>query len=232
MGTVVYTLIEYWFHRFVLHELLSRIHNNHHREPRKLKIITTPIIPAIVYDLLIILILNLVFGQKTASGLNGGIAIGQIMMELTHVLHHSRNTHWLLRYARSYHLWHHFGVTKDCETSKLMSSVDTHKKLESSHGLTTPFWDFVFRTQPTSWPVYRRYPFLRFVLLPFPLVSFVLMAIVIRALTLPISSPAKEETSSPPKSEWQDSLSAFGKLEFGYFLSSCVGGMSTVFFLW
>ena len=48
LGGIMYTFIEYWFHRVFLHwmpEVMRRAHDNHHKNPTKLKIICTPLIP-------------------------------------------------------------------------------------------------------------------------------------------------------------------------------------------
>ena len=39
LGCVIYTLMEYIFHRIVLHEYIPKIHANHHKQPRNLRII-------------------------------------------------------------------------------------------------------------------------------------------------------------------------------------------------
>lgn len=157
-GMVLYTLIEYWFHRTILHVILKKAHDNHHTKPQLIRIITTPILPVYVYDLLILAFVRFLLGVKVASGINCGIAIGQMSMDIAHMLFHSRWRPWFLEGARSYHNFHHF------------------QEHEQAHGLTTPFWDMVFGTSPETWRLYQRRPYLRYLQLPFPLVSFIIMA--------------------------------------------------------
>jgi len=160
IGLAVYTLLEYWFHRVVLHDILNTAHNNHHEHPRNLRIIATPILPVQFYDTLVVFILMYTFGKRVAFGINCGVAIGQIIMDTTHVLFHSNFRPWYLESARSYHLHHHFVKEEVC------------------HGLTTPFWDMVFGTAPSTWIYYKKYPFLRYLQLPFPLLTFVIIGLL------------------------------------------------------
>lgn len=161
LGSIVYTFLEYWFHRIILHEILDMAHSNHHRWPRNLRIIATPILPVQLYDCIAVLILMYFLGRPAAYAINCGVAIGQIIMDSVHVAFHSHYRPWYLESARSYHLHHHFS-TEDV-----------------AHGLTTPFWDMIFGTMPSdTWFYYKRYPWARYLQLPFPLLSFVLMALL------------------------------------------------------
>lgn len=157
-GMALYTFIEYWFHRTILHVFLRKAHANHHTRPRLIRIITTPILPVYVYDMCILAIVRGLLGVRVAAGINCGIAVGQMCMDIAHMLFHSRWRPWYLESARSYHNHHHFQGS------------------DEAHGLTTPFWDVIFGTSPHSWPMYKNRPYLRYLQLPFPLVSFIIMA--------------------------------------------------------
>lgn len=160
-GTALYTFIEYWFHRVILHEWLAGPHNNHHMKPRNLRIIATPILPVQVYGLMVMILFMYLFGRRISYAINCGIAIGQMTMDTVHVLFHSNWRPWYLESARSYHLFHHF--------------TDE----EFAHGLTTSFWDMVFGTLPSNWYYYKKYPILRYIQLPFPLVNFIIMGALV-----------------------------------------------------
>jgi len=180
-GVIIYTFLEYWFHRFFLHEVLSKAHNNHHEKPRNLRIIATPIIPVQLYDFAVVLLLIQLVGRETAYGLNTGIAIGQCIMDTVHILFHSKYRPWFLESARSYHLYHHF--------------VDD----DLAHGLTTSFWDLIFGTFPNTWYYYKKYPWLKYLQLPFPLATFVLIGLMSGDTTkvqkdLDVSRPLKHKT--------------------------------------
>eukprot|EP00003_Mantamonas_plastica_P004570 TRINITY_DN1361_c0_g2_i3.p2 TRINITY_DN1361_c0_g2~~TRINITY_DN1361_c0_g2_i3.p2 ORF type:complete len:151 (-),score=31.16 TRINITY_DN1361_c0_g2_i3:44-496(-) len=67
LGLVVYTFIEYWFHREILHEwIYKEAHKNHHDHPRRLKIIMTPLLPVQLYDNIIVAAFCLTLGPKWA----------------------------------------------------------------------------------------------------------------------------------------------------------------------
>jgi len=158
IGSIFYTFSEYWFHRVILHYILHGAHNNHHRRPTMLRIIATPIIPLTAVDCLAVLLVILICGKKYAYGINCGIATGQILMDVTHVLFHSKYRPWFLEAGRSYHNYHHY------------------RSDDEAHGLTTPFWDMLFGTLPKHWKIYQDYPWLKYVSLPFPLLTFAIVS--------------------------------------------------------
>ena len=159
-GTVLYTFLEYIFHRVVLHSYLPKIHGNHHRQPRNLRIIATPILPVQLYDFFVVLGIMLVLGQPIAYGINCGIALGQCIMDVVHIVFHSKMRPWYLESARSYHTVHHF------------------KDDNVAHGLTCAFWDMVFGTLPPDWTYYEKHPLARYLQFPLPLVSFALLSLL------------------------------------------------------
>lgn len=161
LGCVIYTLMEYIFHRVVLHEYIPKIHANHHKQPRNLRIIATPILPVQVYDFVVVLLIMAFAGRPVAYAINCGISFGQCVMDLVHIAFHSRWRPWYLESARSYHLVHHF--------------IDD----EVAHGLTTSFWDMVFGTFPTNWAYSKKLPWLKYLQLPFPLLTFVLIGLFV-----------------------------------------------------
>lgn len=158
IGLMIYTFLEYWFHRIILHNLLEKAHNNHHSTPRNLKIIATPIFPVHIYDFLIITIFQMFFSLETIYGVNIGVSIGQCIMDTVHILFHTTFRPWYLESARSYHLHHHF--------------VDG----QAAHGLTTSFWDMIFGTYPKNWSYNKKYPWIMYCQLPFPVVGFFLIS--------------------------------------------------------
>eukprot|EP01097_Dermamoeba_algensis_P010673 TRINITY_DN7963_c0_g1_i1.p1 TRINITY_DN7963_c0_g1~~TRINITY_DN7963_c0_g1_i1.p1 ORF type:complete len:226 (+),score=54.59 TRINITY_DN7963_c0_g1_i1:294-971(+) len=142
-----------------------------------MKIITTPIIPVQLYEILFVLFVSCLFSPVWANTLQIGISLSQITMDIVHIFHHSLNTPALLLAAKSYHSFHHKKNNSDL-----------------AHGLTTSFWDAVFgtlpfksknnkkhedekeNTSPQNWPLYEQFWWSRFVQLPFPLVGFILLA--------------------------------------------------------
>ena|SRR3990167_672522 len=159
IGLIIYTFLEYWFHRIILHNFLEKAHNNHHSIPRNLKIIATPIIPVHIYDLFFIHAFHIFFPKEVVFGVNVGISIGQSIMDTVHILFHTQYRPWYLESARSYHLHHHF--------------VDG----QSAHGLTTSFWDLIFGTFPKNWCYNKKYPWIVYFQLPFPVIGFALISL-------------------------------------------------------
>jgi len=157
IGIIIYTFLEYIFHRWILHEFLSNAHGNHHKRPRNLRIIATPILPVQLYDFIVIVLLIAIIGRERAYAINCGISFGQCVMDTVHILFHSTFRPWYLESARSYHSHHHF------------------REEHVAHGLTTSFWDIIFGTFPDSWHYYKKYPYLKWIQLPFPLLNFIII---------------------------------------------------------
>ena len=167
IGSIIYTFIEYWFHRYLLHvSILKKAHDNHHKRPTLLKIIATPLIPVQIYETLIMIIISLFFGSFIANLCQIGISISQVTMDYVHYFEHSAYKPWFLKAARNYHKLHH--------------QVQNH---DVGFGLTCPFWDWVFDTLPTQskanrepgikpWTPFVENPRIQNIQVPVPMVSF------------------------------------------------------------
>jgi sterol desaturase/sphingolipid hydroxylase (fatty acid hydroxylase superfamily) len=170
IGGILYTFIEYWFHRYLLHTtFLKSAHQNHHRNPIKLKIIATPLIPVQIYEFIIIISISII-SSYWANMFQIGISVSQIIMDYVHYLEHSCYNPWFLTTAKSYHKLHH---------SKF--------NYNNGFGLTCPFWDTIFNTSVmpikkektiskkyTPWKLYIDYPFLYYTQIPLPMINFIL----------------------------------------------------------
>tara|TARA_Y100000816_G_C26088428_1_gene574753 strand:- start:1160 stop:1831 length:672 start_codon:yes stop_codon:yes gene_type:complete len=165
IGGFTYTFLEYLFHRYLLHTYyLKFAHENHHRHPTKLKIITTPLIPAQIIIFSVIAIISFI-SVYWANLVLVGMSISQLIMDYVHYLEHSSFNSWFLVTAKSYHKLHHgkFNYNK-------------------GFGLTCPFWDSIFNTsvRPNKeekyipWELYVKYPFLYYTQIPLPMISFIL----------------------------------------------------------
>ena len=205
LGAVVYTFLEYLFHRWLLHHVLHQVHNNHHKRPRNLRIITTPILPVQLYDFLVILLLMCVVGREIAYAINCSISFGQCVMDSVHVLFHSSFRPWYLESARSYHSHHHF--------------IES----ETAHGLTTSFWDIVFGTFPgESWNYSRRNPWTKWCHLPFPLLTFVLMSWF-------AGDTSKSVVKSSPTTTDPRAQARHGEPQRGYVIATFCSAMLVLF---
>lgn len=206
-GGVFYTFLEYVFHRWILHEALSKVHQNHHKKPRNLRIIATPIIPVQLYDFFVILLIMCITGRETAYAINCGISFGQCVMDIVHVLFHSTFRPWYLESARSYHSHHHF------------------IQQEQAHGLTTGFWDLLFGTFPNSWYYYRKYPWLKWIQLPFPLATFIIVGFLSGDTSKTVLSNKEE---SVPSKEKYPSKAPHGTPRRGYLIATFCTAMLVV----
>lgn len=130
-GFLFWTLIEYVFHRWVLHgwPVLRRLHESHHREPEAL-FGTPPLVGLIQIALCIFL--PLYFVKPAAAGaMTAGMLLGYLAYISVHwVTHHVRPAgSGYLAHARRRHMVHHY------------------RGGAANYGVTTGFWDRVFGTE-------------------------------------------------------------------------------------
>ena len=133
LGALTWTLVEYllhrgWGHRGEAKNPFSVEHLAHHADvtyfaPTYKKIIATALVA-----LLVVPPLTFFFGL---TGLVA--ALGFVVMYVTYeVIHRSLHTHAgrtrYGRWARRHHLYHHY------------------RRPQLNHGVTSPIWDFLFRT--------------------------------------------------------------------------------------
>ena len=136
-GVLLWTLMEYLIHRFSFHFtprgrigviLAYLIHGVHHAYPEDHRRWITP--PSVSFPIAVALYLvfNLVLGKFLAP-LASGIAIGYLLYDLMHYWLHRGNIQSRIgRHLRSHHMQHHYSSP------------------ERRFGVSSPFWDHVFRT--------------------------------------------------------------------------------------
>jgi sterol desaturase/sphingolipid hydroxylase (fatty acid hydroxylase superfamily) len=139
LGALSWTLLEYILHRWVLHwrpsgevslELVKRLHLYHHDDPKDESQVCVPIFlsaPAWVTIFGAILI----FGGNPGKGIlfTCGLALMSVVYDLAHFsAHYMKATNGLLASLKKQHMLHHF-------------SDHTRR-----FGVTSPIWDYVFRT--------------------------------------------------------------------------------------
>ena len=120
-GVVLFTFVEYWAHRTMLHEWFSHSqHERHHTHPDEYVVFPFWYTPAMFAGFFMVLPLP-VFA---------GFVLGYCwFLTWHHVLHHtdlSRLPAFVTRYA----VWH----------------LAHHRRDDCNFGITVPLWDFVFRT--------------------------------------------------------------------------------------
>lgn len=137
-GLAVWTFTEYWLHRTLFHltgegdgiqTFHRRIHGIHHEYPNDMTRVVFPPIASLGFALFFCALGVGLFGWQIGQPLFLGFGIGYLWYDMTHWWTHAGKprTRWG-RMLRKNHMTHHF---------------QTPDRL---FGVTTPFWDIVFRT--------------------------------------------------------------------------------------
>ena len=136
-GLLVWTFLEYVIHRFSFHfapngnigvMFAYLIHGVHHAYPEDHRRWVMP--PTVSVPIA----LGLYFGFRLVLGpyvnpLGSGVAIGYLVYDLTHYfIHRGPLKSRAGRFLRTHHMQHHYATP------------------ERRFGVSTPFWDYVFRT--------------------------------------------------------------------------------------
>jgi len=142
LGLFAWTLLEYGLHRFVFHidfefrnpkaaEFINGSHLNHHVAPRDPdKLLVRPGYGLTVSAILFGLAYLLSGSVFTASGIVAGIWAGFLYYEAVHYrVHLTTAPSGFIARQRRAHFYHHFTNNEKC------------------FGVTSPLWDYVFRTQ-------------------------------------------------------------------------------------
>lgn len=145
IGLFIWTLAEYTLHRFVFHfppktPRMERItflfHGVHHAQPQcKTRLVMPPVV-SIPLALLFYALFTWIIGSvlDTPGWVNpimSGFLVGYLIYDLTHYATH----HWPMRsgyakYIKRYHMQHHY------------------KSPDARYGVSSPIWDYVFKTMP------------------------------------------------------------------------------------
>jgi dihydroceramide fatty acyl 2-hydroxylase len=141
-GYATWTLTEYWLHRIVfhfepedgigarLHWVIHGVHHDHPNDPLRLVMPPSASIPLAVAFLLLFW---LVLGADAATAFGAGFLLGYLAYDMIHYhVHHHRPRTRVGRKLRELHMRHHF------------------QDDERGFGVSAPYWDHVFRTQPQS----------------------------------------------------------------------------------
>ncbi|MDX2250411.1 MAG: sterol desaturase family protein [Bacteroidia bacterium] len=139
MGAVVFTFIEYVMHRWIYHLVPSTstrerfqylVHGVHHEFPRDKERLVMPPLISMAIAVGLVLFFRLFMGDYSYSfvaGVVSGYATYLVIHYSVHIFRPPRN---FLRKLWTNHAVHHF------------------RDQEVAFGVTSPFWDFVFRTLP------------------------------------------------------------------------------------
>lgn len=131
LGLLMWTIVEYGAHRFILHsvEAAARIHEQHHATPGAY--VGTPTwISLMCFALGGFTPALILFGWDVASGVTTGLMLGYVWYLVVHDAVHRRHLkHGSLLYrAKMHHALHH------------------HAEVRGNYGVTSSFWDHIFGT--------------------------------------------------------------------------------------
>lgn len=149
-GIVMWSLLEYLLHRYVLHGVapFTQWHGRHHQHPRAL-IATPTALSLSLFLVLTTLPACLLLGDWPAVALTLGLLSGYLVYSLTHhATHHStptwiRHNAWLSR-RRICHAMHHAAHHLEARGE---ACTLCH------FGVSNSFWDTVFGTNTLTHPV-------------------------------------------------------------------------------
>lgn len=137
-GLIFYSFIEYIVHRYLFHSeripdknnLTYRLHHIHHNHPKDKKRLALPLPIGLILASLLYLLFWVILGKYTPFFFPGFI-IGYALYLLIHYLIHTKHPpNNILRILWRNHNIHHF------------------KNDNKAFGVTTPFWDVIFKTAP------------------------------------------------------------------------------------
>ena len=137
LGILLWTLIEYLIHRYIFHyepktrwgkQLHFVIHGVHHDYPNDARRLVMPPVISIPLAFLFFGLFLLIFGSL-APAVFAGLVFGYLCYDMLHyATHHLAMKRGMWLWLKQYHLRHHF--------------KDDHV----GYGISSPLWDYVFRT--------------------------------------------------------------------------------------
>ncbi|OLD88162.1 MAG: fatty acid hydroxylase [Verrucomicrobia bacterium] len=137
LGILLWTLIEYLIHRYIFHyepktrwgkQLHFVIHGVHHDYPNDARRLVMPPAISIPLAFLFFGLFFLIFGSL-APAVFAGLVFGYLCYDMLHyATHHLAMKSGVWLWLKQYHLRHHF--------------KDDHV----GYGISSPLWDYVFRT--------------------------------------------------------------------------------------
>ena len=147
IGLAVWTISEYLLHRFVFHypaksERGQRItflfHGIHHAQPQiKTRLVMPPIVSiplaAVFFGLFYLIIVVLFKAPLWFDPIFSAFILGYLIYDMTHyATHHFPMRRGYMKFIKRYHMQHHY------------------KTPNQRYGVSSPLWDFVFRTHPAD----------------------------------------------------------------------------------
>jgi len=137
-GLFAWTFAEYVLHRFVFHYVGPRLwqrrvhfilHGVHHDFPQDSDRLVMPLGASIPIGIVFYSLFRVLFGPVVADPLFAGFGLGYLVYDGTHyAIHHFRMSSRWGKWIKRHHMVHH------------------HTGANARWGVSTPLWDYVFRT--------------------------------------------------------------------------------------
>jgi 4-hydroxysphinganine ceramide fatty acyl 2-hydroxylase len=138
LGVLIWSLVEYTMHRFVFHyepkskwgkRLHFLMHGVHHDYPQDASRLVMPPVLSIPLAFFFYGLFLVVFGSLTPA-VYAGFLVGYLCYDMIHyATHHFSMKRGVWLWLKQYHMRHHY--------------KDDH----SGYGVSSPIWDYVFRTK-------------------------------------------------------------------------------------
>lgn len=147
LGIFLWTFTEYTLHRFLFHfeakspqaqRIFFLFHGVHHAQPQcKTRLVMPPVVSAplavIVYGVMYLVIGVLLGAPHWLGPILSGFVLGYLFYDLTHyATHHFAMRNGIWKWLKRYHMQHHY------------------KTPNARYGVSSPLWDAVFKTMPSS----------------------------------------------------------------------------------
>jgi len=139
VGALAFTLVEYVIHKYVFHmmpdtkikaDIQYKVHGVHHDFPKEKDRLAMPPPLSIVLSILFFLFFRMIMGDY-AYGFMPGFLFGYTAYLFVHYIVHA----WQPPNNIFKELWIHHGIHH-------------YKDSERAFGVSSPLWDFIFRTLP------------------------------------------------------------------------------------
>jgi 4-hydroxysphinganine ceramide fatty acyl 2-hydroxylase len=138
LGLFIWSLVEYTMHRWIFHyepkswwgkRLHFLLHGVHHDYPQDASRLVMPPIVSVPLSSIFYLLFLVAFGGLAPAAF-AGLLVGYLCYDMIHyATHHLSMKRGVGLWLKQYHMRHHY--------------KDDH----AGYGVTSPFWDYVFRTR-------------------------------------------------------------------------------------
>jgi sterol desaturase/sphingolipid hydroxylase (fatty acid hydroxylase superfamily) len=138
LGLIIWTLTEYLLHRFLFHfhpksvtmkKFFWTFHGVHHDYPQDSKRLVMPPSVSLPLAILFYFFFNFIIGNTNLFSFFAGFLTGYLFYDITHyAIHHFNFKSSIFKSLKDHHSIHHY------------------KYENLGFGVSSPFWDYIFRT--------------------------------------------------------------------------------------